>query len=57
MHGVHHVFHPPVLLAGWPDQERRSRIVFITRGVGRAEVEEDMPAALAGALRRSLAAA
>ena len=57
VHGVHHVFHPPVLLAGWPDQERRSRIVFITRGVGRAEVEEDMPAALAGALRRSLAAA
>jgi G3E family GTPase len=31
IHGVHHVFHPPVQLADWPDADRRSRIVFITR--------------------------
>jgi G3E family GTPase len=33
IHGVHHVFHPPVQLEGWPDADRRSRIVFITRGI------------------------
>ena len=38
IHGVHHVFHPPVALHEWPDADRRSRIVFITRGVARQEV-------------------
>jgi G3E family GTPase len=38
IHGVHHVFHPPVALAEWPDADRRSRIVFITRGIAREEV-------------------
>lgn len=38
VHGVHHVFHPPVALASWPDGDRRSRIVFITRGIARQEV-------------------
>jgi G3E family GTPase len=33
IHGVHHVFHPPVQLEAWPDADRRSRIVFITRGI------------------------
>lgn len=33
IHGVHHVFHPPVLLDGWPaGHDRRSRIVLIRRG-------------------------
>ena len=40
IHGVHHVFHPPVQLKAWPEGDRRSRIVFITRGLERAEVEE-----------------
>jgi G3E family GTPase len=38
IHGVHHVFHPPVALREWPDADRRSRIVFITRGITREEV-------------------
>jgi G3E family GTPase len=38
IHGVHHVFHPPVALREWPDSDRRSRIVFITRGIAREEV-------------------
>ncbi len=38
IHGVHHVFHPPVALSGWADADRRSRIVFITRGITRREV-------------------
>ena len=39
IHGVHHVFHPPVLLSAWNDNDRRSRIVFITKGLDREEVE------------------
>ena len=39
VHGVHHIFHPPVSLPAWPDADRRSRIVFITRGIGRTEIE------------------
>jgi len=31
VHGVQHVFHPPVRLEAWPDDDRRTRIVFITR--------------------------
>jgi len=38
VHGVHHVFHPPVRLTGWPDADRRSRLVFITRNLGREEL-------------------
>lgn len=39
VHGVHDVFHPPVLLARWPDDDRRSRLVIIMRGLDRAAVE------------------
>jgi G3E family GTPase len=39
IHGVHHVFHPPVAIDRWPDGDRRSRIVFITRDLDKAEVE------------------
>jgi G3E family GTPase len=38
IHGVHHVFHAPVQLESWPDADRRSRIVFITRGIEPAEL-------------------
>jgi len=38
IHGVHHVFHPPVALPEWHDADRRSRIVFITRGIARQDV-------------------
>jgi G3E family GTPase len=40
IHGVHRTFHPPTLLARWPDDDRRSRLVFITRDLDRAIVEE-----------------
>ena len=39
VHGVHHIFHPPVRLSAWPDADRRSRLVFITRDLGREELE------------------
>jgi len=31
IHGVQHVFHPPVRLPHWPDADQRTRIVLITR--------------------------
>lgn len=39
IHGVQHVFHPMVKLDAWPGEDRRSRIVFITRAVERETVE------------------
>ena len=36
--GVQHVFHPPVTLAAWPSDDRRSRLVFITRGIDEQAV-------------------
>ena len=31
IHGVQHLFHPPVELPRWPDGDRASRIVIIAR--------------------------
>ena len=42
IHAVQHLFHPPVVLAAWPDPDRRSRIVFITRDLGREVVERTL---------------
>jgi G3E family GTPase len=39
VHGVQHVFHPPATLGEWQSNDRRSRIVFITRDLGRDAVE------------------
>lgn len=33
IHGVQHIFHHPVMLDEWPSEDRRSRVVFITRDV------------------------
>jgi G3E family GTPase len=33
IHGVQHLFHPPVELDGWPSSDHRTRIVFITQGL------------------------
>jgi len=38
VHFVQHVAHPPVELEDWPDADRRSRLVFITRGILREPV-------------------
>ena len=35
---VQHLAHPPVELRDWPDDDRRSRVVFITRGVSEQQV-------------------
>jgi G3E family GTPase len=39
IHGVQHVFHDPVWLDAWPDADRRTRIVFITRNLPRTAIE------------------
>jgi G3E family GTPase len=40
VHYVQHVAHPPVELEDWPDDDRRSRLVFVTRGLPREPVAD-----------------
>ena len=40
VHVVQHVAHPPVELEDWPDDDRRSRLVFVTRGLARKPVAQ-----------------
>jgi G3E family GTPase len=42
LNGVQHVVHPPEHLDAWSDDDHRSRIVFIGRGLGRAAVERSL---------------
>src|SRR5438552_283922 len=44
LHGVQHLFHPPVLLPEWPSDDRRTRIVFITRDLPRDVIEQSLAA-------------
>jgi len=37
---VQHLAHPPVELQSWPDQNRNSRIVFITRNIAESQVRD-----------------
>ena len=47
VHAVQHVAHRPVELEDWPDGDRRSRLVFITRNLAKAQIEQ-LFAAVAG---------
>jgi G3E family GTPase len=38
LHGVQHIFYPPAELPAWPDDDRRSRFVFITADLEEAFV-------------------
>ncbi len=38
VNGVQHTIHPPEHLDRWPDEDRRSRIVFITKGIRPEEL-------------------
>jgi G3E family GTPase len=44
VHGVQHLFHPPVLLPQWPSEDRRTRMVFITRDLPREAIEKTLAA-------------
>lgn len=40
LHGVQHVLHPPVQLEGWPDADRRTRLVMIVRDIEPRKIRE-----------------
>lgn len=40
IHGVQHVFHPPVRLSAWPDSDTDTRVVFIIRDLQPSFVEQ-----------------
>ena len=39
IHGVQHIFHPVHWLEKWPDGERQTKLVFITRNVKKEQIE------------------
>ncbi|HYH41219.1 MAG TPA: GTP-binding protein [Burkholderiales bacterium] len=44
IHAVQTVVHEPVVLDAWPDDDRRSRLVFIARDMQREEIERTFEA-------------
>jgi len=44
VHGVQHLVHPPIHMAAWPDQDRRSRLVFIVDGLAPELIERSLVA-------------
>ncbi|GAA0578067.1 GTP-binding protein [Caenispirillum bisanense] len=42
IHGVQHIFHPPIMLRRWPGEDRRSRIVFIVRDLSEADLRASL---------------
>jgi len=56
IHGVQHLFHPPESLPAWPGQDRRTRIVFITRGVDAQAMDETLDVLVRRHLRRGASA-
>ena len=39
IHGVQHVFHDPVWLDEWPDNDHQTKLVFITKGIERETLD------------------
>ncbi len=42
IHGVQHIFHPPIMLRRWPGEDRRSRIVFIVRDLSDTDLRASL---------------
>jgi G3E family GTPase len=40
LHGVQHIFHPPHRLDAWPDEDKRTRLVFIVKDVEPRLIED-----------------
>jgi G3E family GTPase len=51
VHGVQHLFHPPVELPAWPDDDHASRIVFITRNMAETTLAQGLAAFKTGTAR------
>jgi G3E family GTPase len=49
VHGVQHVFHPTATLPQWPDNDRRTRLVFIVRDIEPRLIREMFDAFLGAA--------
>jgi len=54
VHGIQHLFHPPAILPGWQGDDRRSKIVFITRDLERDWLERSMAEFLGAAVLDNL---
>ena len=39
IHGVQHIFHPVQWLETWPDNDKRTKLVFITRNIDKDKIE------------------
>ena len=52
LNGVQHVVHPPQHLAAWPDDDHRSRLVVIARGIEEHAVRASL-VAFDGTARRT----
>jgi G3E family GTPase len=44
VNGVQHLVHPPRHMTAWPDANRRSRLVFIVKGLAPAAIERSLRA-------------
>jgi G3E family GTPase len=44
IHGVQHTFHPPTRLPAWPDDDRRTRIVLVTRRIPAIALQRSLEA-------------
>ncbi len=42
VHGVQHVFHPPIEMKSWPSADRSTRLVFIVRDIPREIIERTL---------------
>lgn len=42
--GAQHIVHPPAHLADWPSDDRRSRLIFIVRGLDQGAIERSLTA-------------
>ncbi|MEJ2410155.1 MAG: GTP-binding protein [Novosphingobium sp.] len=54
IHGVQHIFHPTVVLDAWPSDDRRTRLVFITRDISADDLRGTLALMTAGLERFGL---
>lgn len=53
LHGVQHIFEPPVPIDNWPHDDRRSRIVVIARDLSRPKLQRSLDMLRGRALKDS----
>lgn len=53
LHGVQHIVHAPMHLERWPSEDRRSQIIFITKGISEDAIRTSLTTFLSLAKRMS----